>query len=156
MWKHYITVFTWFKMANAKIEAETMYVPEWMRGLAKDIAGDIVMSKNPGDSIQELRKKYGVTQKEISDLSGLSRETVSRIENGNKHPSFESVRALANIFTLIEAGRVQCTKKDLQIPFFNRLSKEFGVSREKSDKIIKIAIEGYSKKREDLRKKLEK
>ncbi|MDY6965449.1 MAG: helix-turn-helix transcriptional regulator [Halobacteriota archaeon] len=127
-----------------------------MRNFAKGIAGDIVMSQNPGNDIRKLRTKYGVTQKELSAILELSRETVSRIENGKMPPSFEFVHTLANTFTLIEAGRAQCTKKDLQIPFFNRLSKEFGFSREKSDEILKIAIEGYTKKKDGITKDLER
>lgn len=114
------------------------------------------MSQEPGNRIRGLRKKYGMTQKELSDLLDLSRETLSRIENGKMPPSFVSVHNCSNIFTLIEVGRTRYANNGgIQIPFFSRLSKEFGFSRETSDLILKIAIEGYTKKRENIIKKLE-
>jgi len=134
---------------------EILYVPEWMGQFSRDIAGEIVMSQNPGGYVFKLRNKYRVTQKEVSDLSGLSRETISRIENGKKLPSIESIRALTNLFTLIEAARVQCTHKDLQVPFFKRLCKEFGVSVQAADEIFMIAMEGYSRKRDEIKRRME-
>ena len=140
---------------ESKKGTDILYVPDWMGQFSRDTAGEIVMSQNPGEYISRLRDKYRITQREISELSGLSRETISRIENGKKLPSIESVRALTNLFTLIEAARVQCTHKDLQIPFFKRLCKEFGFSVQAADEVLKIAMEGYSKKREELRRRME-
>lgn len=47
--------------------------------------------------IREYRLKFGWTQSELSEISGLSLRTIQRIENGAT-PSLESLKALAAVF----------------------------------------------------------
>lgn len=46
--------------------------------------------------IREIRRKLKLTQQQLSKLSGVPRETISRIESGNRNTSFETVRKLAD------------------------------------------------------------
>ncbi len=47
--------------------------------------------------IRSLRKKIGLSQKELADLVGVSRATVSMWEGGKFKPSEEKVRQLASL-----------------------------------------------------------
>ena len=43
-----------------------------------------------------LRKELGKTQKELANISGVPRETISKIENGRRNPTLKTVIKLAN------------------------------------------------------------
>ena len=47
--------------------------------------------------IQKLRLQNGWSQQQLAEMSGLSKRTIQRIENG-KNPSIESVKSLAAVF----------------------------------------------------------
>lgn len=50
------------------------------------------------DIIQALidaRKKQNITQKELSNRTGITQADISRIENGTRNPSLEMVKRLA-------------------------------------------------------------
>ena len=51
----------------------------------------VIMKK----TIKELRLANYLTQKELADKSGISRETLNRFENGAKRPYIRSIRNLA-------------------------------------------------------------
>ena len=50
-----------------------------------------------GSKIKELRKKYGLTQVDLSDKSGLSLRTIQRIENNENKPSVYSLRMIGEV-----------------------------------------------------------
>lgn len=43
----------------------------------------------------DARKKQNLTQKELSDKTGITQADISRIENGTRNPSLEMVKRLA-------------------------------------------------------------
>lgn len=45
--------------------------------------------------IKEARKSVGITQKELAELVGTSREYVAIIENGHKTPSMKLLNKIA-------------------------------------------------------------
>ncbi len=47
--------------------------------------------------VQKLRLEKGWSQQQLAEMSGLSKRTIQRIENG-KTPSVESVKSLAAVF----------------------------------------------------------
>lgn len=50
-----------------------------------------------GQTLKQLRIDKGLTQDELGDLAGISRQAVLGIENGIvKNPKYETVKALAN------------------------------------------------------------
>lgn len=53
-----------------------------------------------GKRVAELRRKKGLTQRELGDAVGIESASVSRIENGTykNGPSDETVEALARVF----------------------------------------------------------
>lgn len=44
----------------------------------------------------DARIKEGLTQKELSERTGITQADISRIENGTRNPSLEMVKRLAN------------------------------------------------------------
>ncbi|WP_232058546.1 helix-turn-helix domain-containing protein [Leptotrichia wadei] len=46
----------------------------------------------------EARKDKNITQKKLSDLTGIMQEDVSKIENGNPNPSLKTLKKLAATF----------------------------------------------------------
>ncbi|MCI7445473.1 MAG: helix-turn-helix transcriptional regulator [Solobacterium sp.] len=43
----------------------------------------------------KVRKERGLTQKQLSELTGISQSDISRIENGTRNPSLEMIKRLA-------------------------------------------------------------
>lgn len=43
----------------------------------------------------KVRKERGLTQKQLSELTGISQSDISRIENGTRNPSLEMIKSLA-------------------------------------------------------------
>lgn len=48
--------------------------------------------------IADLRKKAGLTQKELAEQLNINSITLSRYETGDRQPSFETVSRLSEIF----------------------------------------------------------
>ena len=46
-------------------------------------------------SLIEARKSLKLTQKELSDRTGITQADISRIENGTRNPSLEMVKRIA-------------------------------------------------------------
>ncbi|MEK2534190.1 helix-turn-helix transcriptional regulator [Tetragenococcus halophilus] len=54
-------------------------------------------------TVRQVRKRNGLTQSELAELSGINRVTISKIENADMNPSFALVTQLLNsIQTSIE------------------------------------------------------
>ena len=83
---------------------------------------------NPEEKIKTLRLAKGLTQQELSDLSGISLRTIQRIENGEVKPSLYSLKKLSAI---LEADLNQ---------FFQDSGKKTNVSNSKSSKIMNRLI----------------
>lgn len=58
-----------------------------------------------GIKIKELRKKKGLTQNELADKLHVTYQAVSRWENGDTEPSYDTLKQLATIF--------ECTTDEL-------------------------------------------
>ncbi len=49
-----------------------------------------------GDALTQRRKARGLTQRELIDRTGLSKQTITSIETGTGNPRFESLLAYAD------------------------------------------------------------
>lgn len=54
------------------------------------------------EDICTLRKKLGLSQEKLAELLGVSRNTVSRWEQGSCNPSAENIAALNKLFAQLE------------------------------------------------------
>lgn len=50
--------------------------------------------------IKELRASFGLTQEQLSEKLGVSRQTIISIENGRYNPSLELAYDMAKLFQL--------------------------------------------------------
>jgi transcriptional regulator with XRE-family HTH domain len=64
------------------------------RGASADMTARI------GDRIQELRFQKGISQQRLAELLGVSRPTISQMENGERKISAEELDCLAKIFNI--------------------------------------------------------
>lgn len=53
---------------------------------------------NLADRIQQLRKRKGISQEELADRIGVSRQAVSKWENGTSDPSTSNLLAIARLY----------------------------------------------------------
>lgn len=47
------------------------------------------------DELKKLRTRYGVSQLEMSERTGIARKTISRLENGHDDPKLGTVLKMA-------------------------------------------------------------
>lgn len=53
-----------------------------------------------GNKIQECRKKYGITQRELAERCGLATGTIQQYESGKRTPKIENLAKIANAFNI--------------------------------------------------------
>jgi len=58
--------------------------------------------ENIGDRLTQLLKNKGVTRYVVSEYTGISESTLSRIINKNSKPNIENCKLLANYFNVSE------------------------------------------------------
>lgn len=63
-----------------------------------------------GDRLRELREGAGLSQAELADAVGVSRETIARWETNQREPNWTSV------YDLARALRVDCTAFVVAVP----------------------------------------
>lgn len=66
--------------------------------------------------LQEFRTKENMTQEELANLLGISKDYLSMIERGIRNPSFKLAKKIADVF---------CTTVD-DIFFSNHQNKTYG------------------------------
>lgn len=54
------------------------------------------------DLMKERRRELGMTQQELADACGLSKNTVYNYENGKFEPTKENLALLANVLGVLE------------------------------------------------------
>ena len=47
------------------------------------------------NAIVDARKEMGLTQKQLSELTGITQADISKLENGNANPSIKTLQRLA-------------------------------------------------------------
>ena len=53
-----------------------------------------------GHNIQQRREDKGMSQQDLADYLGISRQSISKWENGSALPSFKNVLALSDLFVV--------------------------------------------------------
>ena len=56
--------------------------------------------KQIGSIIRRARKRMGISQTQLGDMSGLRQETISLLENGNPASKLETVLSVLNALDL--------------------------------------------------------
>ena len=66
--------------------------------ITEDVSAD--MTTRIGGRIRELRSQKGISQQRLAELLGVSRPTISQMENGERKISAEELDALSKIFNI--------------------------------------------------------
>lgn len=64
---------------------------------------------NIGEKVKSLRKQSNMSLRELAQNTGLSKTTLSDLENGTKNPSLDTVEKIATAFGLTSSDLLQKT-----------------------------------------------
>jgi putative transcriptional regulator len=83
---------------------------------AEKIAGEIVLSTEPGKTLRKWRQVFGVSQKELAAEMGISHSVVSDYEGGRRRsPTIATVRRVVNALLVIDERRGSPTISKYQV-----------------------------------------
>ena len=68
-----------------------------------------------GKNIKQARIEMHITQKQLSDLSGVKQATISAIENGRNQPTIPTIELLAKAMDLNICELINCSRKSVNI-----------------------------------------
>ena len=64
------------------------------------VKGRDSMNSNFADNLKKIRKEYGLSQEQLADKLGVSRQSVSNWESQQAYPEMDKVIQLCNMFNL--------------------------------------------------------
>lgn len=83
---------------------------------AEKIAGEIVLSSEPGKTMRKWRQVFGVSQKELAGAMGISHSVVSDYEGGGRRsPTIATVRRVVSALLEIDEKRGSPTISKYQV-----------------------------------------
>ena len=83
---------------------------------AEKMAGEIVLSSEPGKTLRKWRQVFGVSQKELAAEMGISHSVVSDYEGGRRRsPTIATVRRVVNALMVIDERRGSPTISKYQV-----------------------------------------
>ena len=65
-----------------------------------------------GENLMELRKFHNMSQEELAELIGISRQTLSKYETGESLPDIEKCKMIADVFGVLLDDLVNYSKVD--------------------------------------------
>ena len=65
-----------------------------------------------GENLMELRKLHNMSQEELAELIGISRQTLSKYETGESLPDIEKCKMIADVFGVLLDDLVNYSKVD--------------------------------------------
>ena len=78
------------------------------------------------DRLIQLRKKHGLSQEELADKLGLSRQAVSKWERAEASPDTDNLICLAKLYG-VSLDELLSTDEDVETIVKEQVKKEFGV-----------------------------
>jgi putative transcriptional regulator len=83
---------------------------------AEKIAGEIVLSSEPGKTLRKWRQVFGISQKELAGEMGISHSVVSDYEGGRRRsPTIATVRRVVSALMVIDERRGSPTISKYQV-----------------------------------------
>jgi putative transcriptional regulator len=64
--------------------------------IARRIAGDIVLSSEPGTALRKWREYFGASQQQVAKIMGVSSSVVSDYEKNRRIPGAKFIRRYVN------------------------------------------------------------
>jgi len=87
-------------------------------------------------TLSEIRRRAGLTQKELARLSGVSQSLISKIEQGKINPSYEAVKRILQAIESVRAERSRnliagdiCTRNVISVDVSDSLGKAISLMR---------------------------
>ncbi len=88
------------------------------------------------DSLAKLRKRLGLTQRELARMSGVSQSLISKIERGRINPSYEAVKRILQALEIARAEKGAkllakdiCTREVIRVEASDPLSKAIALMK---------------------------
>jgi DNA-binding XRE family transcriptional regulator len=128
---------------------------EGLRDEAAAIAGNVVLSDEPGQQMRAAREHHEFTQSWLAPKLGVRRESLSRIESGRSSPTLAVVERFARVVALARHVRdeVAKTEQGQETPPANAavtVGRRLGLDAGEAEEIARAAIEAYRDKRRSL------
>ncbi|WGI17780.1 helix-turn-helix transcriptional regulator [Methanonatronarchaeum sp. AMET-Sl] len=145
---------------SVEVKDDSVFLPDWAKKYAQEVAGSILLSGSPGSMVKKYRAKTALTQSQVSNITGVSRETVSRIENDKLDPSYRFIRSFTGIIVLSRAVKCYFAKSErmgskIDLPYLERIAMELDVNRDHFEEIAVSSLDSYDKKKKEVLKSLE-
>ncbi|OKY79219.1 MAG: putative transcriptional regulator [Candidatus Methanohalarchaeum thermophilum] len=136
------------------------FLPPRLNKKAEEIAGSIILSNSPGKVIKKFREKVGITQKELSDLIDVARETISRVENDKLKPNYKFIKKFINIIILSKAIREyyaknESKKQNLDLTHLRVFSNNLDLTKSEFEDIAFSSVENYENRKKKFLEDLE-
>lgn len=94
---------------------------------------------NIGEKVKSLRKQSNMSLRELAQNTGLSKTTLSDLENGTKNPSLDTVEKIATAFGLTSSDLLQKTDNPEELVSSAKdSSSELLAGLSKSGDLIKV------------------
>lgn len=88
----------------------------------------------PGENIKAMRKSLKMTLVQLSEITGLSKSTISDIENNKSNPSSATLKKIADAFDIPLSMILDEDVSDT-IAYKRRFPTHFGIKEERSEYI---------------------
>lgn len=83
---------------NAEGVRRILNGPGYSAGLPPNLTAPSSHSRSAGEAIRDMRKKRGMTLRDLSQLTGLSTSYISSVERGSAAPSIASLQKIGAVF----------------------------------------------------------
>lgn len=95
------------------------------------------MIENFGSNLARLRKERNLTQTELSEMLGITKQTISNIEQSKAYPSFTTLEKISQI---LKAGPIELFGTENEILLYNtpKLLDEVDSYQDKIHNILKL------------------
>lgn len=128
---------------------------EGVEDVAVELAGQVVVSDQPGQVIRSAREHHGFTQSWLAPQLDVRRESLSRIESGHSSPTLRVVDRFARVIALARhvreaTARSETGSENPDPRGFEAVGRSLGLTRAETREVASEAIRQYEEKRRSL------
>lgn len=128
---------------------------EGLRRRAQELAGEVVLSDDPGDVVRSAREHHDFTQAWLAPHLGVRRESLSRIESGHSSPQLAVVDRFARVLALARhvrdvTARAEAGDQPPDPDAFEAAGRSLGLDPDETARVAAEAVAGYRAKRRSL------
>lgn len=112
--------------------------------LAKNIAGEIVLSENPGNAIQKWRNIFKVPQRQLADKMNVMPSVISDYESGRrKSPGIQFIRRIVNSLLDVDRTNGNTVSNEFRAIYSNEVLSDAIIDMK--DYSDPIPLDGFAK-----------